>query len=462
MNWARILKSAVIFGALAGVGSAGYLTRERWLPLVSKAEPSEEPTDDAASETPTNKIIVSEQAQKNLGLRAKVLTPQGFWKTLQVPGMVVDRPGQSDRGIVAPATGVVTKIRAFPGDTVAAGAPLFTIKLLSESLHLTQTELFKATQDITLAESQRTRLTAVEGAVPESRVIEVESQIRRLRVAVQAYRQELLNRGFQPTMIDEAATGKFVNELSVFAPTSTAPTPNTLAEGPTVSTELEVQELKVDLGQQVQAGQMLCMLANHTNLAVEGYAFRDEIPLLEHCVRQNWPIEVDFQDSSSEWGGVRQEFRVGYLSNTIDPQTRTFSFRMPLENQSKSITHTGQSQTLWRFRPGQRVRLLLRTEELTNVVVVPADAVARDGPDAFVFTQNDNTFTRWPVQIVHQERSVVVCANDGSFPLGKFVVQSGGTQLNRIVKGSSNGGAPKGYHMHADGSVHKNSDTDEK
>jgi membrane fusion protein, heavy metal efflux system len=39
-------------------------------------------------------------------------------------------------------------------------------------------------------------------------------------------------------------------------------------------------------------------------------------------------------------------------------------------------------------------------------------------------------------------------------------VQSGAAQLNRLIKAGTNTGAPKGYHMHADGSLHKNGDGD--
>src|SRR5262245_41230947 len=51
---------------------------------------------------PAGKIIVSDQAQKNLGLTAKPLKAEVFWKRITVQGMVVDRPGVSDREIVAP------------------------------------------------------------------------------------------------------------------------------------------------------------------------------------------------------------------------------------------------------------------------------------------------------------------------------------------------------------------------
>ena len=465
MKIVRVLKPAAAAAVLAGVAVAGYATRDHWLPLLLPTRPAERAEGSGEAVTPTGKVIVNEQAQVNLGLVARPLKAQTFWKTIPVPGMVVDRPGLSDRGVVAPASGVVSKVNRFPGDTVQPGDVLFTLKLLSESLFLTQTDLFKSTQDITLAQAQRKRLKESGGAVPEARLIEVDNQITRLEVAVKAYRQELLNRGFAPDMIDGVAGGKYVNEIAIVVPPRPAdakpPVPSLSAPtGPSDSpATFEVQELKVDLGQQVQAGQTLCLLADHQKLAVEGRAFRDETPLLEKSVKEKWPVEVDFQeDPAAGWGELKQPFRIRHMANTIDPLNRTFAFLMPLENQSRVVEDEGRSQTLWRFRPGQKVRLLVRVQQVKNVFVLPADAVAREGPEAFVFTQNVNTFERKPVRVLLQDRQQVVLANDGSLPPGTYVVQGGAVQLNRMVKAGGASGVPKGYHIHADGSLHKNED----
>jgi membrane fusion protein, heavy metal efflux system len=464
MKIIRILKPVAVVAVLAGVVVAGYFTRDQWMPILLPTKPAErvEAANDAIA--PPSKIIVNEQAQTNLGLTAKPLKAQTFWKTIPVPGMVVDRPGQSDRGVVAPASGVVSKVNRFPGDMVQPGEVLFTLKLLSESLFLTQTDLFKTTQEIALAQAQRKRLKDSGGSVSESRLIEVDNQITRLEVAVKAYRQELLNRGFAPDMIDGVAGGKFVNEIAIVVPPrpTEAKTPSPLSAS-TGSNDppsaFEVQELKVDLGQQVQAGQTLCLLADHQKLAIEGRAFRDETPLLEKSVKEKWPVEVDFQeDPAAGWDELKQPFRIRHMSNTIDPVNRTFAFLMPLENQSRVVEDEGRTQTLWRFRPGQKVKLLLRVEKLDNVFVLPADAVAHDGPEAFVFTQNVNTFERMPVRVLLQDRQQVVLANDGSMLPGSYVVQGAAAQLNRMVKAGGPSGVPKGYHIHADGSLHKNED----
>lgn len=454
MNRAKGLKTVALVVALGGACAAAYLTRERWLPLVMPGEPAApagDDHDDHDHAAPTGKVLVSEQAQTNLGVTAKKLVPQTYWRTIQVPGMVVDRPGHSDRGVLAPATAAVTKVFRVPGDTVRPGEPLFALKLLSESLHQTQTDLFKTVQDTDLARAQKKLLESSGGAVPEARVIEVDNQLSRLDVAAKAFRAALAGRGFTPEQIARVGKGEFVTELTVVAP------PASDAHGDA----FEMQELKADLGAQVQAGQVLCTLANHHLLAIEGRAFRDETPLLERSVSEKWPVEVDFREEpTAGWGATKQQFRIRQLANVIDPQTRTFGFFVPLVNESRSVSDEGRTQMLWRFRPGQQVRLHVRVEELKDVFVLPADAVTTEGVEAFAFTQNVNTFTRRPVRVLLRDRQQVVVANDGSLTPGTYAVQSAAAQLNRLLKAGGNGGVPKGYHMHADGSLHKNGDPD--
>lgn len=451
---------------LAGLAFTGYATRQTWLPLLQSEKRSEPGAPPNEAATPAEKVIVSDQAQRNLGLSAKSLKPTTHWKTIQVPGMVVDRPAKSDRSVTSPATGIVAKVIHFPGDVVHPGDLLFTIRLQSESLHQTQAELFKAIQDIVLAEAQRTRLEQAGAAIAGARLIEVDNQIKRLQIAVKTYRKELRDRGLSEEMIEGVTDGSFVSEISILAPSqpdadvpqgepSLEPTRNASNVS---APAFELQELKVELGAHVQAGDTLCLLADHESLAVEGRAFRDETPLLERSVKEGWPVDVDFQEESAiDWPALKQEFRIRHLANNIDPVNRTFAFWIPLGNESRTVDVPGNKQLLWRFRPGQKVRVLIRVERLDNVFVLPTDAVVREGADAFVFTQNVNTFERKPVQVVSQDREHVVLANDGSLLPGSFVVQSAAAQLNRMVKAGSSG-VPKGYHIHADGSLHKNED----
>lgn len=476
MNIRRLLKPVPIIVVVAALTLGGYLSRKLWLTEGGDSVTAEAMAPAAEANSPTDTIIVGDHAQKNLGLTAKPLKADVFWKTITVQGMVVDRPGVSDRQIVAPATGIVTGIFHVPGDTVRPGDVLFTLKLSSDSLHQTQTDLFKTNQDIKLAQARLKRLVAGGEGIPQVRVIEVEGEITRLEAAAKSYRHELLIRGFSSGDIEGVSGGELVKEISVFAlPSKSAQEPPAVAlvsksaspQADVPAPRFELQQLKVEAGQQVEAGETLCVLSNHQSLAIEGRAFRDETLLLERSIKEGWPVEVDFQEAAgTDWPVVEQTFAIRHIANTIDSVTRTFAFLIPLENQSKTVNHGDKTQLLWRFRPGQKVRLYVRVENLDDVFVLPADAVVREGPDAFVFTQNVNTFERKHVHVLFHDRDQVVIAIDGSLPTYlkskerwtiAAVVRNAAAQLNRMTKAGSSA-VPKGFHIHADGSLHKNED----
>jgi hypothetical protein len=204
------------------VGAAAFVTRDRWIgPLASHNDEAKSAQEEHQTPTQEAKMLkLSPQARRNLGLVSKPAKLQTYWRTIQLPGVIEDRPGISDRGVVAPAISVVTKVHVFPGDTLKPGDRLFTLRLISEYLQNTQTELLKATRDAEIVKEQYARLESAvkKGAIAETRLIEFDNQARRLAAATQAYRQDLLTRGLTPAQIDEVTQGRFVSEIEVVAP----------------------------------------------------------------------------------------------------------------------------------------------------------------------------------------------------------------------------------------------------
>ncbi|MCH8045462.1 MAG: MchE protein [Planctomycetes bacterium] len=447
---------------VVGLSVAAFVTREGWLPSessTSKAEEQQTPVEDA-------KVLkLSPQAQNNLRLVSKPVVLETYWRTIQVPGVVVDRPGISDRGITSPAVGVVTQVHAFAGDTVRPGEMLFTLRLFSEYLQNTQSELFKATRETQLIQEQRARLAGLArtGTIAGSRIIELDQRIRRQDGLIQAYRQDLLTRGLVPSQIKQITEGRFVSTIDVVAPPPVIQIRGNRKIQPVVFADnqrgeaivYEVQELKVDLGQQVQAGQLLSVLSNHRSLYIEGHAFKQEAPMLERAARNAWPIEVEFaEDDSRHWPPLEQTFEIRHLANTIDVASRTFDFFIPLRNQSRSYEKDGQTFVVWRLRPGQRVRLHVPVERYENVIVLPAAALVREGPEAYVFRRNGDLFNRIPVHVLHEDRLNVVLANDGSVAPGGYLAQGSAASLNRVLKAQAASGMRVDVHVHADGTTH--------
>jgi biotin carboxyl carrier protein len=451
----RFFRGMVTLAVVGGVIALAAWTSAVWLPWF-KPQVAPPPTAETEpSSEPSSLLELSPQARKNMNLVSRPVKVATYWRSITVPGEVTDRPGVSDRGVTSPAVSIVTQIHAFPGDTVRPGDRLFTLRLSSEYIHNTQSELFKVTREIELETEKRQRLLQIgEGAIPQIRIIEVDQQLRRLQAALASYRQDLLTRGLSAEQVAGVEAGTFVATIDVVAPPAMAPAAGSAAPQPADGI-YEVQELKVELGTQVQAGQLLGVLSNHEQLFVVGRAFKREASAIERATQEHWPVRVEIaEDDQQAWPPLDQVFQIRYLANTIDETSRTFDFFVPLVNQSRSYSNDAKTFVVWRFRPGQRVRLHVPVEKLENVIVLPAAAVVRDGPEAYVFRQNGDIFDRRPVHVLYEDRLDIVIANDGSVAPGWYIAQGSAASLDRVLEAQSASGTPIGVHVHADGSVH--------
>ncbi len=438
-----VTRAAAVSAVVAAVAGGGWATRDRWGPWLRAADatPAKPAPKAGAGEGQT--VRLSDRAVEALGLKCGPAAVGDYWKTVTVPGTVVDRPGLSDRGVTAPVAGVVARVHAFAGETVRPGDPLVTLRLVSEYVQASQGELFKAAKELEIAREQTARLTP--GVVPEARIAEARSQEARLAVSIQTHRHELLARGLSPAQADGVQAGKFVSEVTISAP----PTIEGGAAG------FEVQAVKAELGQQVQAGQLLADLADHQALLIEGRAFRHEVPLVEAAAREGWAVTVAFGGEDGGWPAAGQAFVVRSIGNAVDPESRTIPFYLPLGNQSRPYDRDGKTYLAWRYRPGQRVRVEVPAEKLAGVIVLPAGAVVRDGTETFVFRQNGVLFDRKPVRVVWEDRASAVLANDGGIAPGAFVALGNAAALNRALKAQNAAGGTTGGHWHADGTYHE-------
>jgi multidrug efflux pump subunit AcrA (membrane-fusion protein) len=301
-------------------------------------------------------------------------------------------------------------------------------------------------------------------------LIELRADLSRQRAIIQSARQDLLTRGLLPEQIDRVEqVGEFVSTIEVSAPPALVGQAISESTGnnglrqtnsdayPSLSSDVayEVQELSVEMGQQVQAGQLLAKLSNHQSLYVVGHAFKREASFLQKATEANRPVEIDFaDDDATEWPVMEQNFQIRHLANSIDPSSRTFDFFVPLSNQSHVYDKAGKQFLVWRFRPGQRARIRVPVEQFENVFVLPSEAVVREGPEAYVFRQNGDLFKQLTVHVQHEDRLMTVIANDGSIPGGSYLAQSSAASLNRVLKAQTASGAQPGLHVHPDGTVH--------
>lgn len=462
MRSSSLVPTLVVTAVLVVLGATAYYARGTWKPWLAKRLAPDEAAKEAAADPHAghdhshgDRVKLNPQAQANLKLVVEPMIPESYARTLLIPAIVVDRPGRSDRGVSTPVAGVITELKVQPGDMVKPGDPLVTVRIVSELLQNAQGDLLKAAKDLQIASEN---LKLLRSAPPEtiagSRIIEAENQERRARTTVSTLRQQLLAHGLRTEQIDAAAEGRFVTELTVVAPALPATGDSLVIADPKASptdppaAAFEVKELKAQLGEQVQAGQALCILANHRLLYVEGRAFKSEAGLLAKAAQEGWKVRAEFAEESNGWTAAEEGLTIRHLANSVDPVSRTFAFFLPLENQSRTYTRDGQTFLVWRFRPGQRARLRVPVEQFENVYVLPAAAIVREGPDAYVFRQNGDLFERKPVHVVYEDREAVVIADDGSVGPGQFVVRNQAAALNRALKAEAGGGGGHEGHSH--------------
>lgn len=470
---------ALAAGAAAGVTIA---TRDRWVPLVfppgaaSSADAGHDGHeghdhsghDHGAEGEQGNNVPLSDQARENLGLKLGAVELSDYTKNLVIPAVVVEQPGHSERRITTSLAGVVVKVHAFPGQAVKPGDPLLDIQPTGELLTTAQAELLKSLQDLELVDVELKRLAPLveNGSIPARNKLEKEYERKRLESQKLVQIQELLVRGLTPYQITEMVEHKtLLREFTIHVPGGPPKSPvqddghnhrsivpTALARLPEKLTEVAaglvytVENIDIFPGKLVQPGDELCDLGLHTELYLEGHAFERDSRLLAQAVQQQWPLTALFESEDAE-PEIREGLRVRYIENSLNPATRTLRFFVPLKNEvvRDAEADNGIVYRSWLFKPGQKVRLLLPIQKLTDQIVVPADAVVSEGPDAFVFRANGELLERVPVVIEHRDPRFVVLRNDGSVFLGDEIAMNQAYPISLALKKQQGSGVD----MHA-------------
>jgi cobalt-zinc-cadmium efflux system membrane fusion protein len=391
-------------------------------------------------------IKLSPTAQANVGLRLATVELRPFERTISVPAMIVERPGRSTVQVAAPLTGVVTRVWPLQGETVMPGQPLFDLRLTHEEVVEAQAEFLKTAEELDVVQREIDRLekVAADGVISGKTLLERKYEQQKLQAAQRSQRQRLLLHGLSEKQVDDIlASRTLLGKVTVSVPEQEADD----ATGEDSPCVLQVEDIKVENGQHIKAGDPLCVLANHCKLYIQGRAFEQDAPTLNKAVENDWRLTAVI-DSDGQRRQTVADLRLLYVANRIEPESRAFLFYVLLPNQLvQNRDVDGHRFSAWRFKPGQRVALLVPVERWKNCIVLPAAAVVRDGAESYVFEKNDDHFDRRSVRVEYRDEISVVIANDGVLLPGKEVVVSGAYLVHQAMKNKS-GGAPDPHAGH--------------
>jgi len=488
--WPTILLTAV---------ATGLLTRNRWLPTMGSqvqatiamfrtesslghghdhgpaAHDDHEGHDHGAhaGHDDTTSLELSDQAMRNIGLTKgsiRRIRLENFRKTITVPAIIAEKPGRTRVQVATPMTGAITHVHAVEGEAVEPGTLLFRIRLTHEDLVQAQTNFVQTLGEIDVEKREIARLEQItSGAIAGKLLLDRKYAESKLTALLQAQREALRLHGLSDQQVDKIVkTRRLLCELQMFAPSPDSHLDDELkltkkviqpagfvpengtsdVEAASAAVPLILQDLKVHKGQSVNAGDTLCVLTDFSDLYIEGMAFEYDINVLRLASQHGWKV-----DAVLERGGdaddVIEGLEIAYMANEIDTKSRTLHFYVELPNQITSDRSEGEHRFVeWEHFPGQRLQLRIPVEEWPDRIVLPVDAVARDGAEFFVFQQNGKHFERVSVHVEYRDQHSVVIANDGSLFPGDVVATRGAHQMQMAMKNKA-GGAPDPHAGHS-------------
>lgn len=410
-----------------------------------EGEHAEDGHDEHAHADDADSLELSEQGRKNIGLRIEPVRLGAYERTVNVPAIVVERPGRTVIRIGTPLNAIVTRIYPIAGEAVSVGDPLFDVRLTHEELVQAQVEFLSTAEELDVLGREIARLETIgTGSIAGKTLLERKYEQQIKQALLRARRESLLLHGLTSEQVDAIFESRtLLKEVTVRVPPLAAE--HMLpAEKPV----FQVQQLAVDNGQYVEAGETLAVLTNHAELFVEGRAFEQDIAQVQRAREQGWPLSAMLESKD----GVRRklaDLKILYVAGNVDPESRTFRFYVTLANEMLGETkQNGHAFVDWRFRPGQRMQLAVPVERWEKRLVLPAEAVADDGAESYVFVPNGKKLVRRPVHVEHRDATSAVIANDGTLYPGDPVVTAGARQLQLALKNKSGAADPHAGHAH--------------
>ncbi|PHR98619.1 MAG: hypothetical protein COA78_25895 [Blastopirellula sp.] len=375
--------------------------------LVPKAveDPHAHDEHDEEEDDHDNIVGLTTAAYLNMGVQSEDLGKIGgdvYFETLRIPGEVIEKPGHSLFAVTAPVQGVISKVYVQPGQALNVGDLLFDLKVVDDNLITTQVQLLDVISRISINEQEIERLIPLvrEGTVSGRRKIELTYENEKMNRELENHKQNLSVRGLSSKQIAQVSKGELIRKIEVFfMPQFNEETLSTVnGDDKSISGESNspkrwahsIAKLTGYPGLSVIRGQELCRLAYHKELFIQGEAFQRDLSTLYSLNNKQWNVEVEFGESRSP--EILENLSLRYIDNHVDTDTQTYHFYIPLKNQWVHETPDEQlpKYRTWRYKPGERVHIIVPVKKWENKFIVPVDAVVRQGAEAYIFRRAEH------------------------------------------------------------------------
>jgi len=401
---------------------------------------------------------VTAESARTLRLKTTRLRKSDYLQSIRLPGSIVEKPGHSGRTVSSRVRGIVREVYCSAGQLLRPGDRLFRVQLSGDETITAQVSLLETRQliEATTQELSRVRKLVERKTAPAAELIPIQMQLKRLERQGDLRRKELLVRGLSTELIsDILASSELRDEFVMRVPGRDRPaldeqvtlSPGDADRGPETPVddsdpqfkEFTVEEINVHPGQSISPGDQLADLAWHDQLAVEGHAFERDIAAISQLSQSGWKARIEYGSHGEEI--QLAEFDVKFVDNHVDTDTGTFRFFLEINNEEfhSSTDARGRVFKSWRFKPGQRVHILIPVEQMKGQFVFPREALVQEGIDSFVFRRHSQTaefdeYEAVPVTVLYRNSSIVVVASDGRLKENNRVAVNNAYQLYLATK----------------------------
>ena len=393
-------------------------------------------------------VHLTKQALANLNLKVESPKLSKYRRYVSMPGVIVEMPGVSDLTVSAPVSGIIQQVRVRNGQSTKSGERLFRLQITDRDLISAQTRLLNILSqlDTKNLEAERLASLATTNSVLKSKQRELDYALKQLVADRDVARQEILARGLPaPSLARIMEQPKLIEQLDVKVPEYDIGNDESLED----IYPLTVQSIEAKPGLQVERGQTLCEVANHRILQVRGDAFENDMQTISQAMNKGWKVLVEF---GHRHDGTRhmEELPITRIDNHFNIAEQTYGFFLRLTNRESGepVERDGRMYREWLYKPGQRIHLSVPVEELDQQLVLPVDAVAQEGPNAYVFREHFRSlregplppdifveFIPTPVQVLRKDAHVVVISDDPKRSLlDSKIAFSGAHKLHLALK----------------------------
>jgi RND family efflux transporter MFP subunit len=314
-------------------------------------------------------VNLTEKQASDLNIVTYLTTAENLTFPISVPGTVIAAP-EHVAVISTPVSGRIINIYAHEGEAVEKGVPLLEMESL-EFAELAANYLESQAERLYLEQQVERLSSLVERKIsPQSSLDRATADLTRADARVRASRARLRAVGIDDRQLEQWNTaGEDENAvLTMYA---------------TISGKIN-QHL-IDLGQAVNANDMLLDIVNNQQVLVRGFVDPEEIPFLEIGAKA-----VISQRTNRDEG--RGAISVNAGITTIQPG-------LDPENRSIIVNSIVNTVNQWPVI-GQAVRIEYQARTTEAVLSIPIAAIQFEGTSATVFVKRDDlTYESRPVLI---------------------------------------------------------------